>query len=64
GQFIQLTPPNHTKRAFFIQVPGKTSNRNAPFVEVSRRREDLSPNLELKDWGGTNGKKKESKDSF
>jgi hypothetical protein len=26
-----LTPPNHTKRAFFIQVPEKTSNRNAPF---------------------------------
>ncbi|NNU91662.1 hypothetical protein ETB99_14530, partial [Anoxybacillus sp. CHMUD] len=32
GQFIRLTPPNHTKRAFFIQVPEKTSNRNAPFL--------------------------------
>ncbi|WP_235603660.1 transposase [Parageobacillus toebii] len=26
-----MTPPNHTKRAFFIQVPEKTSNRNAPY---------------------------------
>ncbi|MFB5166939.1 ImmA/IrrE family metallo-endopeptidase [Parageobacillus toebii] len=29
------TPPNHTKRAFFIQVPEKTSNRNAPFLRAN-----------------------------
>ncbi|ASS89011.1 hypothetical protein AP3564_00905 [Aeribacillus pallidus] len=36
-----MTPPNHTKRAFFIQVPEKTSNRNAPYMGKSNMNEVL-----------------------
>lgn len=31
GVNFPIDTPNHTKRAFFIQVPEKTSNRNAPY---------------------------------
>ncbi|PDM39697.1 hypothetical protein CN643_03720 [Parageobacillus yumthangensis] len=56
---MRLTPPNHTKRAFFIQVPEKTSNRNAPLNKCMYICKDVSMILYTKvEIGWQNNMKK------
>jgi len=46
---VRLTPPNHTKRAFFIQVPEKTSNRNAPFSFIRKHCQSVGDGIAFAD---------------